>query len=252
MSEPVSRALLLMVAMLVGQGRVGGWAGTLVAVPVSSFGSPSLLSFNHCIPFHLTHCPICRRLAALLVGGEVLDSAARLQHIRSAVDGCFASMLRYSSLCGKGQQQKQQPQQGGAGEDAASVPAGEAGTSGAGNGTTASQALPQQPLSVDSLRALLLQQVPMAVADLRKQHLEAAEPEQRRELAQRLLLELLLRFCICGYGAHTDLPARLASCLLPLACLLAGACVLVDHGVSCGFCRVLSVGRPAVQSPTLL
>lgn len=78
------------------------------------------------------------------------------------------------------------------------------GAAGAGAGDEVTSA-PQQAQQgaappLDALRALLLQQVPAAVADLRRQHVEAEEAEQRALVARRLLLELLLRLCICAYG----------------------------------------------------
>jgi hypothetical protein len=83
-----------------------------------------------------------------------------------------------------------------AGDEATSTPAPAVAAAAAGG----QQAAGQESLSLDGMRALLLQQVPAAVADLRRQHVAAAEPEERRRLAHRLLLELLLRLCICGYG----------------------------------------------------
>lgn len=92
-------------------------------------------------------------------------------------------MQRSSSR--RGQQPAAAPQ-GGSADEATSAPAGVLGG--------------QATATLDGMRALLLQQVPAAVADLRRQHVAAAEPEERHQLARRLLMELLLRFCICAYG----------------------------------------------------
>ena len=126
--------------------------------------------------------------------------AALLQQIRSLVDGCYGSMLRYAS-----RRARQQAAVGGAGQvsaDATAAAGDEATSTPAAAAAAGGQqgAQGQEPLSLEGMRALLLQQVPSAVADLRRQHVAAAEPEERRRLAHRLLLELLLRLCICGYG----------------------------------------------------
>ena len=122
--------------------------------------------------------------------------------MRSLVDGCFTSMLRFSNQQTQRAQQAQQAQraqqQQGSGEAAegpevASTPAGAAGAAGAAGGA--------QPLDLEAMRALLLQHVPMALADLRRQHSAAEEPAERRQLSMRFVLELMLRLSICAYGA---------------------------------------------------
>lgn len=123
-----------------------------------------------------------RRLDALLESEEAPAPATLLQQIRTLVDGCFAGMLRHSS-------RHVRPTAAAADGSAGSSPLDSAARE------------PREPLSLDGMRALLLQQVPVAVADLRRQHMTAEQPEERQQLARRLLLELLLRFCICAYGA---------------------------------------------------
>ena len=108
-------------------------------------------------------------------------------------------MLCYSARRGKEQAAAAAADAASGGGDceANSAPAG---VGGGAAGGAAGGAGAQAPLSLEGLRALLLQHVPVAVADLRKRHAEAEQPEARRALARRLLLELLLRFCICAYG----------------------------------------------------
>lgn len=145
-------------------------------------------------PCHLpvSHSPR-RRLDALLEGEQGPAPLSMLQQIRTLVDSAFASMLCYSARRNKEQ----------AAAAVAAALAAEAGSGGAADGEATSgpaSAGAQAPLSLEGLRSLLLQRVPVAVADLRKRHAEADQPEARRQLARRLLLELLLRFCICAYG----------------------------------------------------
>lgn len=89
-------------------------------------------------------------------------------------------MLQYSS---RHSRQQAAAAAGGAGDDAAQ------------------RQQPQEPLGLEGMRALLLQRVPAPVADLRRRHVAAEQPEQRRQLAGCILQELLLRLCICAYGA---------------------------------------------------
>ena len=177
----------------------------------------------HRISIHVYPSLLCRRLEELLSGAECAEQApapaALLQQVRSLVDGCYGSMLRYGS-----RRARQQAVAAGAGAgqiiDAAAAPdvaaaAGDEATSmhapaAAAAAAAGGQHAPgQEALSLDGMRALMLQQVPAAVADLRRQHVVAAEPEERRRLAHRLLMELLLRLCICGYGELA--PAATAS-----------------------------------------
>ena len=130
-------------------------------------------------------CP-SRRLEELLASAaaeERPSPAALLAQVRTLVDACFGSMLRFSSR----QARQAQQEAGAAGEASSGAAGGQPGQLG-------------QPLDLEGLRALLLQHVPVAVADLRRQHVAADEPEERRQLALRFLLELLLRLSICAYG----------------------------------------------------
>ena len=147
--------------------------------------------------------PRCRRLAELAgsvaAAEEAPEPLALLDQIRRLVDPCFSAMLAYST-----RRSRQQPAAGtpaaAADGEATSAPVAAAAAAGGGRPPLPPQ---QDLLTLDCMRSLLLQQVPAAVADLRRQHVEAAEPQQRRQLARRLLLELYLRLSICAYGEIT-------------------------------------------------
>ncbi len=128
------------------------------------------------------------------------------------VDACFASMLRYCRQHGRLHQASAPVPAAAAvaGDDeASSAPANAAGAAHAGSGLeeraqgkpAGRAAVPAAAtLTPGGMRALLLQQVPVPLAELRRQHSEAGEASALRLLAHRFLLELLLRFCICACG----------------------------------------------------
>lgn len=157
----------------------------------------------------------CRRLEALLTSmvEQPLAPAALLQQVRPMVDACFASMLRYCRQHGRLHQAcapAAAAAAAAAGDDeATSAPATAAGAALAGSGAAEraqdkAAGRPAGPvaatLTPGGMRALLLQQVPVPLAELRRQHSEAGEEGALRRLAHRFLLELLLRFCICACG----------------------------------------------------
>lgn len=133
----------------------------------------------------------------MAASSEPLSAGSLLVQIRSLVDACFAAMQRYSHRCRTLPQQlaasaaDMPPAAGVATDEAASVPAA---------GSDHEPAC-HELLSLEGMRCLLLQQVPTAVADLRRQHTESEDSEQRRQLAGLMLQELLLRLCIASYGA---------------------------------------------------
>lgn len=141
-------------------------------------------------------------LLASTLAAERPSIASMLAQVRSLVDGCFASMLRFSSQHPQRAQQAQRAQQQASDADEApevtSAPAGAAGTAGEGH-----------PRGLDAMRALLLQHAPVAVADLRRQHMAAEQVEERRQVSHRFLLELLLRLSICAYGEPSNVPPYL-------------------------------------------
>lgn len=205
----------------------------LAGITVSEFGMPSPLwhavSWPPPWPFSTLPCSRVSDLLASTLADERPSIATMLAQLRTLVDGCFASMMRFSSQHQRAQQAQRAAQQAsGAGEapEVTSTPAGAAGSAGDG-----------QPLGLDGMRALLLQHVPMAVADLRRQHMEAEEAGERRQLSVRFFLELLLRLSICAYGEQRGARPCVAVdlqhefCLVPVG--LQHEVCLLEHVQAC-------------------
>jgi hypothetical protein len=129
-------------------------------------------------------------VASLAAASEPPPAQSVLAHIQALVRTAFLAARSYSKRLRQGP-----------GAEAAAAASADGDAAGEGCSTEAhAQPAAQDPLSLQGLRALLLQLVPAAVADLRRQHSRSEEPWQRSQLAQRLLVELLLRFCICAWG----------------------------------------------------
>ena len=137
-----------------------------------------------------------------------------LKQVRQAVEGCFTAMLRFTD----GRASQGAPP---AGDAAAAAAAGTQSQQPGGGGAAAASAA---AMPLDGLRVLLLQRVPTAVADLRRQHEEAGEPEDIRRLSHRLLLELLLRLSICAFGGLMREGACRLHTSVAFACCLSSCC----------------------------